>query len=59
VAGWAGGDCARAAFKKILQPVTDFIQIQPIKAACIQAGTCLHLLDREENSVSKFFDFES
>jgi hypothetical protein len=36
-----------------------FIQIQPIKAACIQAGTCLHLVDREENSVSKFFDFES
>ncbi len=39
--------------------IPQFIQIQPIKAACIQAGTCLHLVDREENSVSKFFDFES
>jgi hypothetical protein len=36
-----------------------FIQIQPIKAVCIQSGTCLHLVDREENSVSKFFDFDS
>jgi hypothetical protein len=39
--------------------VTAFTQIQPIKAACIQAGTCLNMVDREENSVSKFFDFES
>jgi hypothetical protein len=36
-----------------------FIQVQPVKAACIQSGTCLHLVDREENSLSKFFDFDS
>jgi hypothetical protein len=41
------------------QLFTEFIQIQPVKAACIQSGTCLHLVDREENSLSKFFDFDS
>jgi hypothetical protein len=45
--------------RRLSLPLTSFIQIQPIKAACLQAGTCLHLADREENSVTKFFDFES